>query len=92
MVLGTNVRVGRDELDVVALDGRLLVVVEVRSASPGATTHPLETVSRAKAARVRRAALRYMLEHGAEEVRIDVAAVVGDQIEIIENAIDFTST
>ncbi len=87
-----NVRVGRDELDVVALDGRTLVVVEVRTRGSASHGHAFETVNRAKVARLRRAAERYMVEHHADEVRIDVAAVSADGIEIVENAIDFTST
>jgi putative endonuclease len=92
VVLGTNVRVGRDELDVVALDGATLVVVEVRSRRPGAVEHPFESITRAKATRLRRAAERYLVEHGAQELRLDVAAVVGDAIDVLENAIDFTIT
>jgi putative endonuclease len=84
--------VGRDELDLVGLDGTTLVVVEVRSRSNGAHGHPLETIDRRKLGRLRRAALRYMIEHGATELRLDVAAVVGDVIEMVENAADFTST
>ena len=92
ILLGTNVRVGRDELDVVAVDGSVLIVVEVRARRRGSAAHPLETIDARKADRIRRAAMRYMAAHGAEELRIDVAAVSGDAIELIENAIDFTST
>ena len=92
IVIGRNVRVGRDEIDIVALDGAILVVVEVRARRPGSLGHALETVSKAKASRLRRAAQRYMVAHDAQELRIDVAAVVGESIEIVENAVDFTST
>ena len=92
IVLGTNVRVGRDEIDVVALEGRVLVLVEVRYRRAAADGHPLETVTRAKAARLRRAALKYAARKQYGDIRIDVAAVLGDTIEMIENAVDFTST
>lgn len=92
IILGTNVRVGRDELDIVALDGAVLVVVEVRARRSAAYGHPFETITPAKAQRLRRAAMRYLVEHGAQELRIDVAAVLGDTVEVVENAIDFTST
>jgi putative endonuclease len=82
--------VGRDEIDVVALDGRVLVVVEVRTRAPGSLADPLETITPAKAARLRRAALRYLAEHDAEELRIDVAAVRGTEVELVENALDFS--
>ena len=92
VVLGVNVRVGRDELDVVALDGRTVVIVEVRTRTNESRGNAFESVTRAKASRLRRAAERYFAEHDADEVRIDVAAVDGDVIDIVENAIDFTST
>lgn len=92
IILATNARVGRDELDVVALEGSTLVVVEVRSRRPGGVGHPFETITPAKAARLKRAAATYMAAHDAQELRIDVAAVVGDEIDVLENAIDFTST
>ena len=92
IVLGRNVRVGRDELDLVALDGTVLVIVEVRARSNVRDGHPLESVSRAKADRLRRAAIRYAAEHGALEIRIDVVSVVDDELSWIENAVDFTQT
>ena len=92
VVLGTNVRVGRDEIDIVALDGATLVVVEVRARRDGSAAHPFETVNPAKARKLRRAALQYLADHDATDMRIDVASVVGDTIEIVENALDFTST
>jgi putative endonuclease len=92
VILGTNVRVGRDELDVVALDGRTLVIVEVRLRAADAAVDPFTSVTGPKVARLRRAVERYAASRDVDDVRIDVAAVVGDAIEIIENAIDFTST
>jgi putative endonuclease len=91
-IVGVNVRVGRDELDVVAFEGETLVVVEVRARGSLSHGHAFETVKRGKQARLRRAVERYVTEHEIDEVRVDVAAVDGESIEIIENAIDFTST
>lgn len=77
-VVGTNWRCPLGELDIVAVDGRCLVVVEVktrRSASCGA---PQEAVTPAKLARLRRLAAIWLREHRAScpEVRIDVVAVL----------------
>jgi putative endonuclease len=92
VILGVNVRVGRDELDLVALEGRTVVIVEVRARGSDSHGHAFETITRAKAARLRRAAARYLAAHDADAVRIDVAAVTSAGLEIIENAIDFTVT
>jgi putative endonuclease len=92
VIVGSNVRVGRDEIDLVALDGRTVVLVEVRARSRDDFGHPFETLGARKKHRLRRAALRYGQQHGTAEVRIDAASVFDDQIEYIENAVDFTST
>ena len=64
-ILGRQVRVGRAELDLVALDprGTWLVIVEVRWRSRRDYGLAEETVDRAKLARLRRAAFR-LLEIG----------------------------
>lgn len=59
-ILGAGVRVGRDEVDLVAVEPGLpptLVFVEVRSRSSDRFGAPEETVDGAKVARVYRAAL-----------------------------------
>jgi putative endonuclease len=59
-ILGRNIRVGRDELDIVALEpGRpaWLVIVEVRSGSNGRFGSPRESVDARKVVRVYRAGL-----------------------------------
>ncbi len=64
-VLGRNVRVGRDELDIVAVDPGpppRLVVAEVRWRAHRSFGLPEETVDRRKRARMLRAALRLVLD------------------------------
>ena len=92
VITARNVRVGRDELDLVGWDGAVLVVVEVRSARAGAMVDPAESLTRAKRARLRGATARYAQSVGAREARIDFVAVVDDRVEHIPNAIDFTET
>lgn len=78
VVLDRNWR-GRDgELDVVALDGDDVVVVEVKTRSGTGYGHPAEAVTPAKIARLRRLAGEWLSTHEvrAAGVRIDVVAVV----------------
>lgn len=90
VVVARNARVSRDEVDVVAWEGATLVLVEVKARRAGAMVDPLSAVTRAKRERLKRAALRLAQELSAREVRIDVASVVGDAVELIENAVDFS--
>ena len=76
----------------VAFDGRVMVVVEVRYRKRARDGHPLETVTHTKAARLRRAARSLAAREGNDEVRIDVVAILGSHVELVENAVDFTST
>jgi putative endonuclease len=82
-ILERNWRCPDGELDIVALDGDVLVFVEVKTRSSVAFGDPAEAVHPAKAARIRRLALRWLQERRAEllgecwpELRFDVVAVV----------------
>lgn len=82
-VIERNWRCSQGEIDIVALDGRTLVVVEVKTRSTMAFGLPAEAVTPAKAARLRRLAGRWIAEHrasaeqlGWREVRIDVVSVL----------------
>lgn len=82
-ILERNWRCADGELDIVALDGDVLVVVEVKTRSSVAFGDPAEAVHPAKAARIRRLALRWLQERREEllgdcwpELRFDVVAVV----------------
>ena len=79
-ILTRNARVGRLEIDIVAKRGDLLVFCEVRSRRHGSFLNPIETIDRAKVARVRRAAAQWLTTHpqGACQIRFDAAAVVFD--------------
>jgi putative endonuclease len=79
-VIGRNVRVGRLELDIVAREGPVVVVVEVRARGEGSWVRPLDSVDLRKQERVRRAGERLWRERFArdprvERMRFDVAAV-----------------
>ncbi len=78
-ILERNWRCPDGELDVVAVDADVLVFIEVKTRSSLGYGDPAEAVSPAKAARVRRLALRWLAEHDAgywPQLRFDVVAVV----------------
>ena len=76
-ILGRRERVLRGDIDIVALDGRTVVFVEVRSRSDTEHGHPAETVGPAKQRLIAELAAVYIRRHRLEDqsVRIDVVAV-----------------
>lgn len=82
-VLDTNWR-GRDgELDIVALDGDVLVVVEVKTRSGHGFGHPAEAVTPRKLARIKRLTGQWLTTYRDRPrfsaIRIDVIAVTLQQ-------------
>jgi putative endonuclease len=82
-ILARNWRCREGELDIVARDGSVLVFAEVKTRSSLAFGLPAEAVNRAKSARIRQLALRWMMAQRDEpdpvfwsEVRFDVLSVV----------------
>ena len=92
-ICARNARVGRLELDIIAMRDDLLVVCEVRARSNARPVFPAETISGKKLERVRRATAMWLRERklGRVHARIDAAAVVFDgprgkpRIEYYEN-------
>jgi putative endonuclease len=79
-VVDRNWRCGEGELDIVAHDGRRHVVCEVKTRANLDFGDPLEAITAAKAARLRRLAGRWADQHGvsAAQIRIDVIGLVCD--------------
>ncbi|MFJ9903954.1 YraN family protein [Streptomyces sp. NPDC101152] len=79
-VLERNWRCGRTgEIDIVARDGDVLVVCEVKTRRTGAYEHPMAAVPPEKARRLRDLAERWIHAHGGAPpggVRIDLVGVV----------------
>lgn len=77
-VLDRNWRCDQGELDIVARDGDSLVFCEVKTRRSTAFGSPVEAVTPAKAARLRRLAVCWLREHTrhATELRIDVIGVL----------------
>ncbi len=93
IVLDRNWRCEVGEIDIVAKDGDSLVLCEVKTRSSIRFGHPLEAVTAAKAARLRRLAARWIREHRVRpaEIRIDIVGIIlGDgepEIEHVRGAI-----
>jgi putative endonuclease len=79
-ILDRNWRCEAGELDIVALERRVLVICEVKTRSGVRYGSPLEAVSRSKRLRLRRLASSWLAaqELGFDEVRIDVIGLVQD--------------
>jgi len=92
-ILGRNYRTRWGELDIIAFDGQTLAFCEVKTRRLGADgATPFEALHRAKRARVRRMAGRWMTEQidrpRARLIRCDAIAVTfdrGGQLVAIEH-------
>lgn len=83
-ILGANVRVGRLEIDLIAREQEVVVVVEVRARGPGSLVRPLDTIDARKRARLRAAARglwrdRFARDTRFERLRFDCVAVTIDE-------------
>lgn len=76
-VLARNWRCRDGELDLIAVDDGVLVVVEVKTRTSASYGRPVEAVRPAKAARIRRLAMRWLAEDERywPQVRFDVVGV-----------------
>ena len=77
-ILDRNWRCAEGEIDIVAADGDVLVICEVKTRSGLAYGDPAEAVIAAKAARLRRLALRWLAAHDLAwaDLRFDVVTVL----------------
>lgn len=79
-IVARNARVGKLEIDVIARDGPVIAVIEVRTRGAGSYVRALDSVDAGKRARVRRAGAqlwraRFSRLAGVERMRFDVASV-----------------
>ena len=80
-VLDRNWRCDQGEIDIVAMDGACLVIVEVKTRRSLVFGSPVEAVTAAKAARLRRLAVCWLADHrslvdSVGDVRVDVVGVL----------------
>lgn len=88
-VLARNWTCREGELDLVVCRGRMFVFCEVKTRTTDAFGAPAEAVTRVKQDRLRRLAARWLEDDApvrAREIRFDVAAVLDDEIEVLEGA------
>ena len=88
-MLDRNWRDGRNgEIDLVLGRDRTIVFCEVKARRTTTFGTPAEAVTPTKQARIRRLASAWLAAHGTRgiEVRFDVAALLGDDLEVIEAA------
>lgn len=77
-ILERNWRCPQGEIDIVAADGRVLVICEVKTRSGVRFGTPLEAITWQKARRLRRLAVRWVTAHSIlyDEIRIDIVGVL----------------
>ena len=91
VILEHNYRRGHLEIDLIALDGDELVIVEVKSRACDTILHPEEAVDHKKRLNLIRLANEYVKTHGRKEnVRFDIVSIVsnanGTEIRHLKNA------
>lgn len=90
-ILDTNWHYSRNsEIDIIALDKKTLVFVEVKTRTSTAFGHPLEAITQIKVKKIYMAALAYLEETKADykNYRIDAISIIGinsPKIEHIKN-------
>jgi len=88
-LLGTNVWIGGNELDVIARRGRVIVMCEVKSKSGDGYGDPVEMVGPEKQRRLRRAAEAWLAVHpelAGLAVRFDVVTEREGRLERLSAA------
>ena len=87
-VLARNWRCPSGEIDLIVRRGRLVVVCEVKARRTDAFGPAAAAVGPVKQQRLRRLAAAWLATsaHHGVEVRFDVVAITGDDLEVIEGA------
>lgn len=79
-ILDRNWRCAEGEIDIVAVDRRVLVVCEVKTRTDARFGTPLEAITRRKWSRLRLLGVRWVVAHGVifDELRVDAVGVLRD--------------
>ncbi len=95
-ILERNWRCDGGEIDIIAMDGPVLVICEVKTRSSVAFGSPAEAVTAVKAARIRRLAIRWLVDnrdistHYCPALRFDVVSVLRrrDELPLVDHLVD----
>jgi putative endonuclease len=87
-VVARNWRCRQGELDLILRHGATVVFCEVKSRATARFGTPAEAVTHDKRQRIRHLAARWIEDSRFRpaQIRFDVAAVLGDELEVIEGA------
>ena len=87
-VIDRNWRCRHGELDLVLRNGRQVIFCEVKARTGVGFGTPAEAITRDKKQRIRFLAARWLEDAKPRpaEIRFDVAAVLGDDVEVLEGA------
>lgn len=90
-ILQYNFYTRAGEIDIIAKHKGYLVFVEVKYRRDSSTGHPFEAITIQKQKKISQCALYYMKTHGllGLPVRFDVVGILGDEIEVVQNAFEF---
>ena len=90
-ILERNYHCRAGEIDIIALDDKYLVFVEVKFRTNDIMGHPLEAVTREKQKHMIYTANYYLIKHPEyleNDIRFDVIGILGEQITHLEHAFD----
>ncbi|MBN1647638.1 MAG: YraN family protein [Spirochaetales bacterium] len=80
-IIARNHRIGHSDIDILAMDGDVLVFVEVRTRSYADSGMPEESLNRNKLRRMRRTAELYITGSGYKgRARLDAVCIVLDRV------------
>ncbi len=87
-IVARNYRQRCGEIDLVALDGKTLVFVEVKRRATGAFGGPMAAVTPSKQGKIARTAERFIQEKRPkfDSIRFDVVCLLGEEITHLPNA------
>ena len=90
-ILGRNVLACGAEIDLIALDGRVIAFVEVKTRAASSVSLGREAVTAAKQRKISRGALAYMVKNRLmdRQARFDVIEIQGENVTYIENAFPY---
>lgn len=79
------------EIDIIAKHEGYLVFVEVKYRENDSKGDPLEAISIKKQRTISKCALYYIKKNGMQDVsvRFDVVGILGDKIQVVQNAFEF---